>query len=73
MELMKQEMKEEIVRLTWERKGFSCHGNEINIDHDYASGVLMQRKKYTEAKQVLKEKGIHFRLLTPSELTLKRE
>lgn len=42
--------KEEILKLTWQKRGFEYLGNSINLDHDYAPVVLKQRREYAEVK-----------------------
>lgn len=66
-------VKEEIVRRSWAKKGFSWRGNKINIDHDYAPEVLRERKKYSEVKRVLKNNNIHFKTRFPARLRVHYE
>ena len=61
-------MKEEILRLAWQKRGFQLHGKRINLDHDYAPDVLKKRREYVEAKSVLKEKSIRFQTPFPARL-----
>lgn len=49
-------MKEEILRITWQRKGFDFKGKRIQTDHDFAPELLRVWSDYTEAKAALKEK-----------------
>lgn len=53
-------MKEEILKLTWQKRGFDYQGKTVNLDHDYAPEILKQRKEYAEVKAVLKDKKIRF-------------
>lgn len=63
-------MKEEILRLAWQKRGFQLHGKRIYLDHDYTPDVLKKCREYTEAKSVLKEKRIRFQTLFPAKLSL---
>ena len=60
--------KEEIIRLAWEKKGFSHEGKRVNVDHDYAPEVMRKRKEYAEAKTVLRENNIRFQTPFPAKL-----
>lgn len=48
-------MKEEIIKLAWQKKGFTWGNSKINLDHDYAPGILAKRREYAEARRLLKE------------------
>lgn len=61
-------MKEELLKLAWQKRGFQLHGKSVNLDHDYAPDVLKKRKEYAEAKSVLKEKKIRFQTPFPARL-----
>lgn len=60
--------KEEVLKKAWQRKGFQWKGKQINLDHDYAPGILKQRQAYTEAKRILKQRGIRFQTPFPAKL-----
>lgn len=60
--------KEMVVKAAWQKKGFTFEGRRVIIDHDYAPEILKQRKEYTEAKRVLKEKKIRFQTPFPARL-----
>ncbi|KAG1926186.1 hypothetical protein F2P79_025027, partial [Pimephales promelas] len=60
--------KEEIMKTVWQKKGFEYEGRKIIIDHDYAPEILKQRKKYGEAKKVLRDKKIRFQTPFPARL-----
>lgn len=60
--------KEEILRKTWQKKGFVWKDKQINLDHDYAPNILRKRQEYAEAKKILKEKGIRFQTPFPARL-----
>ncbi len=60
--------KEEILKLTWQKRGFNYLGNRINLDHDYAPEVLKWRREYAEVKSVLKEKKIRFQTPFPAKM-----
>ena len=66
-------MKEEVLRLAWQRKGFTWQNNKINLDHDYAPGILARRRDYAEARRVLKENNIRFQTLYPARLRVFHE
>lgn len=61
-------MKEEILRLAWQKRGFQYLERRVNLDHDYAPDILKQRREYAEAKLVLKEKKIRFQTPFPAKL-----
>lgn len=61
-------MKEEILKLAWQKRGLEFHGNRINLDHDYAPDVLKQRRRYAEVKAMLKEKKIRFQTPFPAKM-----
>lgn len=61
-------MKEEVLRLAWQKKSFQLHGKTVNMDHDYAPEVLEKRKEYAEAKAVLKQNKICFQTPFPAKL-----
>lgn len=61
-------MKEEVLRLAWQKKGFQLNGKNVNLDHDYAPEVLAKRKQYAEAKAVLKQNKIRFQTPFPARL-----
>ncbi|KAJ8395971.1 hypothetical protein AAFF_G00026790 [Aldrovandia affinis] len=66
-------VKEEILRLTWTKKGFTWQGNKININHNYAPEILRECKKYAEAKRILKDNNIIFKSLFPVRLRVNYE
>lgn len=59
-------MKEEVLRLCWQKKGFQLNGKRVNLDHDYVPEVLAKRKDYAEAKVVLKQNKIRFQTPFPA-------
>lgn len=59
-------MKEEVLRLTWQKKGFTWENSKISIDHDYAPGILTKWREYAEVRRVLKENNIRFQTLYPA-------
>lgn len=61
-------MKEEILRLAWQKQGFQLHGKRINLDHDHAPNVLKKRSEYAKAKSVLKEKKNQILNSVPSQI-----
>ena len=61
-------MKEELLRVAWQKQGFQHLGKRVNLDHDYAPAVLKNRREYAEAKTVLKEKKIRFQTPFPARL-----
>lgn len=61
-------MKEELLRLAWQNRGFQYLEKRVNLDHDYAPDVLKKRREYTEAKRILKEKKIRFQTPFPAKL-----
>ena len=60
--------KEEIIKTTWQKRGFEYEGRKVFLDHDYALDVLQKRKEYTVAKKVLREKKIRFQTPFPAKL-----
>lgn len=66
-------MKEEVIRLAWQKKGFTMDNHLISIDHDYAPAVLKKRKEYAEARRALKENKIRFQTLYPARLRVHYE
>ncbi len=61
--VLKFRMKEEMLRLAWQKRGL--HRKRINLNHDYTPDVLKKRREYAEAKSVLKEERIRFQTLFP--------
>ncbi|KAJ0028895.1 hypothetical protein NQD34_003892 [Periophthalmus magnuspinnatus] len=60
VKLLSYRSKEAIITAAWQKRGFMYEGRRVIIDHDYAPEILRQRKEYTEAKKVLKERKRHF-------------
>lgn len=63
--------KEMILRLAWQKKGFTWQGRQINLDNDYAPQILQKRREYKEVRKVLKERQIPFQTLYPARLRVK--
>ncbi|KAK7884428.1 hypothetical protein WMY93_027551 [Mugilogobius chulae] len=61
-------MMEEVIRLEWQKKGFTLDSHKISLDHDYAPEILNKRKEYAEARRILKENKIRFQMLYPARL-----
>ncbi|KAK7933660.1 hypothetical protein WMY93_004556 [Mugilogobius chulae] len=61
-------MKEEVIWLAWQKKGFTLDNHKISLDHDYAPEILNKRKEYAEARRILKENKIRFQTLYPARL-----
>lgn len=61
-------MKEELLKMAWQKRGFQHLGKRVYLDHDYAPDVLKKRREYAEAKAVLKEKKIRFQTPFPARL-----
>lgn len=61
-------VKEEVLRLAWQKKGFLWNNNKINLDHDYPPEIMAMRKEYAEARRILKDKNLRFRTLYPARL-----
>lgn len=61
-------VKEQVIKRTWQKKGFTWKESKISIDHDYAPGVLAKRREYAEARRVLKENNIRFQTIFPARL-----
>ena len=61
-------MKEEILKIAWQKKGFDFQEKRIHLDHDYAPELLRKRRDYAEAKAALKEKNIRFQTPFPARL-----
>lgn len=66
VEFLSFRVKEEVIRLAWQKKGFTLDSNKVSLDHDYAPELLYKRKEYAEARHVLKEKNIRFQTLYPA-------
>lgn len=61
-------VKEEVLKLAWQKRGFMLNNSKVNLDHDYLPEILAMRKKYAEVRRVLKEKNLRFRTLYPARL-----
>lgn len=61
-------MKEEVLKMTWQKRGFEYMGTRVNLGHDYAPEVLKQRREYAEVKSILKERKIRFQTPFPAKL-----
>uniref|UniRef100_A0A671ULT5 L1 transposable element RRM domain-containing protein n=1 Tax=Sparus aurata TaxID=8175 RepID=A0A671ULT5_SPAAU len=61
-------VKEEVLKLAWQKKGFTWNNSKINLDHDYPPEIMAMRKEYAEARRILKEKSLRFRTLYPARL-----
>lgn len=66
-------VKEEVLRLAWQKKGFMLNSSKINLDHDFPPEIIALRKEYAEARKVLKEKNVRFRTLYPIKVFPKKE
>ena len=66
-------VKEEVLKLAWQKKGFSWRNCKINLDHDYALYILARRREYAETRRALKEKDIKFQTLYPARLRVFHE
>ena len=60
--------KEELLKMVWQKKGFTWNGNKISMDHDHPPRVLQKRREYTEARRMLKERRVPFKTLHPARL-----
>lgn len=65
--------KDMILRTAWQKKGFTWQGKQINLDNDYAPRILQKRKDFTEARKMLKDKGIKFQTMFPARLKVNYE
>uniref|UniRef100_A0AAZ1Y238 L1 transposable element RRM domain-containing protein n=1 Tax=Oreochromis aureus TaxID=47969 RepID=A0AAZ1Y238_OREAU len=61
-------VKEEVLRLAWQKRDFMLNSSKINLDNDFPSEIMVMRKEYAEARKVLKEKNLRFRTLYPTHL-----
>lgn len=61
-------VKEEVIRIAWQKKKVFHNENRYYVDHDYPTAVLKRRMEYAEAKKVLKAKNIKFRTPYPAKL-----
>ena len=66
-------VKDELIRLAWKKKGFFYMGKKVNLDNDYASGVIKKRNDYDGAKEVLKANNIRFKTRFPARLRVEYE
>ncbi|RXN13811.1 putative transposase element L1Md-A101/L1Md-A102/L1Md-A2 [Labeo rohita] len=60
--------KELVIKTAWEKKVIEWKGNRIFCDHDYAPDVLWKRRKYQDAKRMLREHDIRFQTRFPARL-----
>ncbi|KAL0196633.1 hypothetical protein M9458_005173, partial [Cirrhinus mrigala] len=60
--------KELVIKTAWEKKVVEWKGNRIFFDHDYAPDVLWKRRKYQDAKRMLREHDIRFQTRFPARL-----
>lgn len=65
--------KETILRMAWQKKGFTWQENHINLDHDYPPQILKKRREYSEIRKVLKEKKVPFQTLFPARLHVRHD
>uniref|UniRef100_A0AAV2M5R3 L1 transposable element RRM domain-containing protein n=1 Tax=Knipowitschia caucasica TaxID=637954 RepID=A0AAV2M5R3_KNICA len=64
-------IKEQILRKSWQKKGFTWNGKHISLDNDYPPLILKKRKEYAEVRKILKAKQIPFQTLYPARLKVK--
>lgn len=60
VKFMRYKTKEDILKWTWAKRELNWQGKRTYIDHDYTPDTVRVRKKYMEAKKVLKANGITF-------------
>lgn len=60
--------KEEVLRLAWQKRGFTYKDKRISLDNDYTAEVLKRRREYKEVKRLLQEKSIRFQTPYPAKL-----
>lgn len=60
--------KEEVLKLAWQKKGFTHRERKVILDHDYAPAVLKKRREYLEAKKILRERKLRFQTPFPAKL-----
>lgn len=56
IKLQSYRIKEELIRIAWQRGGFTYESKRVFLDNDYAPEILKRRKEYTEVKRVWKKK-----------------
>ncbi len=61
-------LKDEILNVAWQKKGFDFQGKRIHLDNDYAPELLKKRRNYAEAKAARKERNIRFQTPFPARL-----
>lgn len=61
-------VKEEVLRLAWQKKGLVWHNSKISLDHDYPPEIMARRREYAEVRRILKEKNLRFRTIYPARL-----
>ena len=61
-------VKEEVLKLAWQKRGVMWNNNKVNFDHDYPPEIMARRKEYTEVRRALKGKNLRFRTLYPARL-----
>ncbi|KAL7872495.1 hypothetical protein SRHO_G00074780 [Serrasalmus rhombeus] len=60
--------REEILRKAWGKKRVLWNGRPIYLDQDYRPAILQKRREYSEAKRVLKERGVRYQTPFPAKL-----
>lgn len=63
IKLLSFRMKEEVIRLAWQKKGFMWENHKIYLNHDYALDILARRREYVEVRRALREKNTRFQTL----------
>ncbi|KAK7898831.1 hypothetical protein WMY93_019684 [Mugilogobius chulae] len=63
--------KEQILRKSWQQKGFTWNGKQISLDNDYPPLILKNRREYADIRKILKDHQIQFQTLFPARLKVK--
>lgn len=58
--------KEDMIKLAWQKRGFTWKNSKIYFDHDDTPAILGRRRDYAEAQRILKGNNIRFQILYPA-------
>ena len=71
--MAKSQHKERTLKATWEKQEVTYKGAPIRLAADVSMETFQDRREWLEVFQVMKNKGIQPRLLSPARLTIKME
>lgn len=61
-------VREEVLKLAWQKKGFSWNNNRISLDYDYPPEIMAMRREYADVRRILKENNLRFWTIYPAHL-----